>query len=425
MRTALLPLLAAAASLAACVKSSPAVVEAPAAAPAAAPAPQGPAATPVAPNPVALGLAAALADAGVTVSADAPETCATCHPAVYAEWTESMHSRAHHDADPVYGAMRAFRMEKQGAAVAERCSLCHNPRDVAAPESAEAKTGVSCGTCHEFAATHPVDAERVGANALVRGPPNLMRGPHDVADGTSPVHANGPAQPALVDGVTVCRACHEREVNPAGVETCTTGEEFTAAKTTDTCVSCHMPEVPAPSGPVTARPTHRSHAFLGPHRAWLQGDARLLNGAVALSGRFEGRRFVATLANQSAHGFPSGFPGRMAVLVLRGLDAKGAEVWRNFKADVMAEHPQAAFNKGYVGADGKPSLAPFAVKLVRDNRLKPGETREVAVEVPAQVARVELALKFFLVAPPPAKALGLTEASEAKPKDVATASVAR
>jgi hypothetical protein len=74
----------------------------------------------------------------------------------------------------------------------------------------------------------------------------------------------------------------------------------------------------------------------------------------------------------------------------------------------MKEHPDAVFNKMYVDAAGQPVLAPYGVTLTRDNTLKRDETRQIEIALPAAVVRVELALKYWLVAPPAAKTLQIT-----------------
>jgi hypothetical protein len=98
----------------------------------------------------------------------------------------------------------------------------------------------------------------------------------------------------------------------------------------------------------------------------------------------------------------------MALLEVRAFDAAGKQVYVNVTSEPMKEHPQAVFNMGFADAEGKPALAPFATQLVRDNRLKPGETRELPVEVPKDAKKAELRLKLFLVPPPLAKALSYT-----------------
>jgi hypothetical protein len=49
----------------------------------------------------------------------------------------------------------------------------------------------------------------------------------------------------------------------------------------------------------------------------------------------------------------------------QGLDATGAEIWRNVKG----EPPDAVLNKVYLDADGGMTLAPYGVKISRDSRL--------------------------------------------------------
>lgn len=372
----------------------------------------------VVPNPIAAELAKGLLAAGVTVRPDDPQSCAVCHPAIVAEWSESMHAHAHHEQDPIFGAMRTLRAKREGAQIEARCNVCHQPRDVEGRDAAIARTGVSCATCHELDAVHLGPGRSLGAGALVRGEPGRMRGARDVPDGSSPVHASGPALPELRDGSTLCLACHAREQNPAGLATCETGDELGKAVGSESCVSCHMPEQPFPSGPVSTKASHRSHVFSGPHRAFLQDDASHFATAVELAGRFQGERFVLTLQNRSGHSFPSGFPGRLVIVVLRGLDSAGQERWRNVRAEPLQEHPEAVLNKAYVDAEGKPTLAPYGVKLARDTRLGPGELRELTVAVPPDVVQVEATLRYFLVAPPAAEKLGIAALPEAKPRDV-------
>lgn len=367
-------------------------------------------------------VAAALAPS-VVLDPNDPGTCQVCHEQVVLEFRESLHARAHHSKDPVYGAMRAMRTVKQGDHVPAACANCHNSRDTTNHESAAAQAGVTCATCHQVSGVHATDG-RKGIAALVVGPERLFRGPHNVPDGTSPVHANGPALPAIADGKTLCLACHGEEQNPAGIATCTTGPEYEASSDSRSCTSCHMPEVPGAAGAVTTRKTHRSHAFPGPHQQHRLATPGVLETAVRISGRFEGDAVVAVVENTSPHGFPTGFPARAAMLELRALDAAGKELGRNLGSDPMKDHPEAVFNRGYADAAGKPALAPFAVKQVRDARLKSRETREIKWATPVGTRQVEARLRFFLVAPFAAKQLGY-DGPETRPIVLAPVKVTR
>jgi hypothetical protein len=361
-------------------------------------------------------------DAGTAVDLDDPLSCVGCHPAIVAEWTESMHSQAHHDADPIYGAMRSLRMGKEGAAIGERCANCHNPRSPSSPDAPAGRAGVSCATCHNLA---HVRSGAAGAAALEWRSDGLLRGSHDLDAGLTPAHPTGAKFEPLADGTTVCLACHAEEKNKAGVPTCSTGAELASAGETRSCSSCHMPEVAAPNGPQTSRTTHRSHVFSGPHRAWAQKDTSLLETAFKASGRFEKGAVVVTLENLSGHGFPTGFPARMAAVVLKGFDKKGAEIWRNVTKEPMKEHPEAVLNVVYAGADGGTVLAPYGVRIARDNRLKPKETRELKVLVPKAVVQVDVSVRVWLVAPMAAAALGVAERPEARPMELPRAAILR
>jgi hypothetical protein len=333
----------------------------------------------------------------VALDPDDPTTCEACHGTVVKEFRESLHSRAHHAVDPLYGAMRQRRLEKQGPEVVKRCAVCHTPRDQVDVESPSARAGVTCATCHQLAGVTRDGG--AGVHALVAGPQKHFRGPHDVATRIEGVHGTGPALAELVDGTTLCLACHAEERNTAGLLTCSTGPEYDAAGAGPTCTSCHMKTVDGPSGTVTTRPSHRSHSFAGPDQHRRLGGVGLMDEAVNLSGRFTGERLEVTIENRSPHAFPTGFPARMALLDVRGLDASGQEVFHNVTTDPMKEHPEAVFNRGFVDAEGKPSLAPFATRQVRDNRLGPKERRLIALTVPATVTSAELRVKFFLLAP--------------------------
>lgn len=355
------------------------------------------------------------------IDVDNPTACAACHGTIVAEWEQSMHRRAHHDEDPIYGAMRALRIEKQGEQVAKKCAVCHTPRDPGDDTSAKARTGVSCATCHHAVAV----GDGLGADALTFADGPVLHGPKDLAPGASPVHGTGAAPAHMKDGKTLCLACHAETSTPTGAPACTTGPELAQSATDETCVSCHMPPQQGPNGTVDPDGVHRSHAFVGPHRAWYQEDLSLLRAAVKVEGVLAGETLTLTLTNRSGHAFPSGFPGRMAALQAVARDAAGAEVWRAWTDDAMAERPDAVLNKVYVDAEGKPVMPPFSVKLARDNRLGPDEVRTLTWAVPAAAATVDVVLAYRLAPPPAMKALGLADALEAQPRPIAKLTVTR
>lgn len=369
------------------------------------------------PTPAATGTNPALA-----VDLDDPEQCATCHGQVVSEWKESMHHRAHQSRDPVFAAMRTLRMEKQGEQVAGQCAQCHTPRSPDDQEAKAAINGVSCATCH--AASHVErDPAKKGAKAFTWAE-NVLSGPHDLEPGASPVHGTGSAAPHLTDGKTVCLACHDQTKTPGGADACTTGPEYELGSGGESCVSCHMPQVDGASGSVSTRETHAHHGFLGPHRAWYQDDAGYLSTGVELTVALAGETLTAELENMTHHAFPTGFPGRLVVIKAIGKDASGEVVWSSFADDPSAD-PQALLRKVYVDEAGKPVMPPFSVEMKADTRLRPDEVRTLTWTVPDTVQEAEVVVKYSLMPPPAAKALGLTEAVEAEPREVTRASATR
>lgn len=279
-----------------------------------------------------------------------PGACASCHEAIHAEWEQSMHARAHADRDPLFAAMRTLRVARQGEAVGRKCATCHNPLAPDAPDSPAGRVGVGCGACHE------------GPDATLAAP----------------------------DARTLCLRCHDATRNPQGVATCTTGPENEHAGGA-TCVACHMR--PSASG-------HLAHRFDGPHRAWLQDDPAFLREAVGWSMTREGDVLHGTLVNRTGHAFPSGFPGRVAVIEL---------------TDGTWSTEAAVLRKVYVDEAGNPTLPPFAARLAEDTRLEPGASRAVTLTLPPGTGDITVRLRFHLVPPPAVKTLGVDGLPEASP----------
>ncbi len=357
------------------------------------------------------------------IPVDDPAVCAACHQAVVSEWTESMHAHAHADEDPLFAAMRDLRMKKQGSAVGDKCNQCHTPRSVAEPDAPAGKVGVGCATCH-LAASVATDGPSKGAANITFATDGVFRGPHNLPAGASPVHGTGPAAAHIADGQSICMACHGEVANSAGAPTCTTGAELDSEGAS--CASCHMPMVDGPSGATAGgRTEHRSHAFVGPHRAWLQDDPSFLASAVEVSGRIDGSSAIVHLVNRSGHAFPTGFPGRTVVVKAVGLDPSGAKVWESFTDNPMKQSPHAVLGKVYVDADGKPILPPFAEKLAKDTRLTASEARDIRFDLPDNVHTVKVTVVFALLPGPAAEPLGVTELPEAKPKPIHTLTLKR
>ena len=353
-----------------------------------------------------------------------PQQCAACHATVVEEWSQSMHSRAHASNDPIYAAMLELQVKRSGPEVATSCHGCHSPLDPSDPTSAAAQVGVGCEACHTTVGVTPSsEAVSRGAAQLIQGEPNTLYGARRPTGSAAP-HGLGGASKVLADGKGVCLSCHADHVNAQGAPTCTTGSEFDSPGIYDAgCACCHMVNVDGESTSGSGRAQHADHRFPGPHRAWYQNDPGQLQDAVDLSGHLTNGKLTAVLKNATAHAFPTGFPGRMAMVSAVARDASGAEIW-NTGAPLTPGGPEM-LHKVYLDAEGKPTLPPFAATLGADTRLAPAETRQVQWTVPSAAVEADLTLTFWLLPPKAAEALQLTNTPEAKPVVVETTTVTK
>ncbi|MCC7386524.1 MAG: hypothetical protein IT384_32090 [Deltaproteobacteria bacterium] len=319
--------------------------------------------------------------------------CEACHTDIAREWQESMHARAGRG-DPIYEAILAVRAKKEGADLATKCAPCHQPRP--ARENATL-AGVSCAACH---ATQSVGTEGHGAQRLLAAPPSTLLGPHDVKPGVSPAHETGPRSAHLADGSTLCLACHGSLENAQKISLCATGVEWqtgTATGAPPSCTLCHMPRVAGLPTAGSTRADHAEHRFLGPARARHFADRRRPGDAVHIRVTRSEHEVSAVLTNVAGHAFPTGFPGRVAEVAIRGLDARGQAVWTS----------TSGLMKVYLDASGNPVMAPYGVTLARDTRLKAGETRAYSLPLLPGTERVEVEVSTRLMAPRLAKMVGL------------------
>lgn len=347
------------------------------------------------------------------INIDESATCVACHAQVYTEWSQSMHAMAHHTKDPIYAAVRAIRMKKEGAKLAAACAQCHSPRATDDVDGPVAQLGVSCASCHAVAA---VKSGLPGAKALTWTDNDALLGPHDPSNQVGAGHATGPAPSHMKDGSSLCLACHAEVKGHNGVPVCTTGPEWSEGGSEQSCVDCHMPKVAGPSGHLTGNKEHRSHRFWGPRASWGKESLDFVAGGLQVSGRLDKRVLRVSLQNTSQHAFPSGFPGRVAMVSALGFDAEGQRVWSS---------QNTLLNKVYHDAEGKPVLAPYAKTLARDTRLKPGETRNITFEAPLTVQRATVDVSMRLLPAILAEKLQIARSPLAGVQPVLTATITR
>jgi hypothetical protein len=186
-----------------------------------------------------------------------PETCKSCHPVHYREWSSSMHAYA--AKDPVYLAMNRRGQRETNGTLGDFCVKCHAPmavRDGLTKDGLnlerlpDLERGVSCYFCHNVTA---IEGDHNGMLRIAND--GTMRGPLRDAVSSS---AHRSEYSELLDeeqraSTALCGGCHD-VVTPSGVALERSFAEYRhgifsksppgGSLPFDSCAGCHMPPKP-------------------------------------------------------------------------------------------------------------------------------------------------------------------------------------
>jgi hypothetical protein len=270
--------------------------------------------------------------------------CSSCHVEIASEWARSEH---HRSADEVF--QRALAREPL-----RFCESCHAPE---APTSRAVRgplgeLGVACVTCHAVTRHAPaIAAERLPAQH-----PGVSR----------------------VTGTSACQSCHEFELPGPRVQAelfqATATEHARSTYADMSCASCHMPTVNGREG------AHASHAFAASRSAAAQREVVHVTAE-----RSSATALRLTLESRGVgHAYPTGdLFRRIAIRV----EARGADFSLTARAErFLARH----FD------DVLTAPRTFERRVVRDDRLLPGEPRVVEVELGDSASNRELYYEVHL-----------------------------
>ena len=267
---------------------------------------------------------------------DKPETCASCHDALYHQWRQSMMAEAytHHWDEIEYFelAVKHSENDPEMAEVHESCNGCHTPiaymaGDVPPPrpsEGSRANESVSCEVCHlikgfegDTAYNHNYIVEP-GRTKYSSRKGEITSPNHDIV--LSEIH--GKAQ--------FCGICHN-EKSPFGAWVKSTQLEWEEGPYSEEgvrCQDCHMTKAKSKTAKMGATyDDAKLHLFHGAH------DPGKLNGVVELRVNPDTQQalmgdpvvFTVALFNQkTGHKFPTGsVEDRILWLHVEAKDAKG------------------------------------------------------------------------------------------------------
>jgi hypothetical protein len=355
-----------------------------------------------------LGNAVAAQVPAATTSFVTAAQCIACHAPLTApsgedisigfDWRATM--MANSARDPYWHA--AVRREvidhpAAQAAIEDTCSTCHMPMaryDAAAaggggevfaslaptaPQHALAADGVSCTVCHQIAAEGLGEHASFDGGFAIHAPAGgrVIFGPHDVDAGRQSVMRSAakftPSVGTHLQQSEVCATCHTlytAALDDAGQPVGASLPEqvpyqewlHSVYRETNSCQSCHMPEVPGET-PITSvlaqpRPRVSQHTFLGGNAFMLGilnryrdelGVTALpqeLDAAIAATRQYlgsqsatvsiaaaarTGSRLDLTLAltSMTGHKLPTAYPSRRAWLHVVVTDSAGAVVFES------------------------------------------------------------------------------------------------
>lgn len=207
-----------------------------------------------------------------------PQTCKTCHPKHYEEWSASMHAYA--AKDPVFLAMNRRGQRETKGKLGDLCVRCHAPMAVAdgltkdglnLEQLPDLERGVSCYYCHNV-----VSIEDDHNGKLTIANDTTMRGP--IENPLRPI-AHRAEYSAQLEGrkresTAMCGSCHDI-VMQSGVHLERTFQEYrhgVYSKTAtggepepfDSCAGCHMPPRTGVAAEVEGAPPRELHEHLWP-----------------------------------------------------------------------------------------------------------------------------------------------------------------
>jgi len=329
------------------------------------------------------------------------QTCKSCHPRIWEEYSSSMHANSTIFADPIHAAV--WKKHPASKKQAYKCAKCHTPaaaniKELMAPngigpdpKDPTQNDAVACAYCHRIKA---IKKGKITNHNIIDPTPRKYFGTRkDHVD--SPFHKIDTSNPNFLKG-NVCMGCHSHKKNKFGLNVCSTNEHGEIENAD--CVSCHMPQVPGSVSTFKERKTHAFHGFAGAHY-----HQKMLKKYVDIEFLPHIKGFEVALNSKIPHAFLL-HPARVAFMKVKVIrDEK--TIFEDTKKLVRI-----------IGANGKPTPPWLAKEVVKDTMLKANEKRIFKYPVQLQKGdKVVVVLGYRLVKPPLAKKLGIKEEFATKP----------
>ncbi len=324
------------------------------------------------------------------------ETCKSCHPQIYKEYSGSMHTHSTPQKDPIHNSVWAkhpANTKKQHYG----CGKCHTPaasnldamltpgkKALPDPNNTTHQEGISCAYCHRIK----------DIKLHKKHNTNIISTQQKAYYGTRTGHIDSPYHTIITEGNehilngNVCIGCHSHKMNKHKLNVCSTNikNEMNGAN----CVSCHMPQVSGTLSNLHATKTHAFHGFAGSHF-----HTDMLQQYVDINLHKQKNGFAIEVQNHTSHALLL-HPLRMALLkvtIIRGSQTIP------LKEKVFVR---------VIGKDGKPAMPWKATTTLKDTMIQASEKRELHYHQRLQKGdKVQVVLGWYLVNPKALKKLHL------------------
>jgi DNA-directed RNA polymerase subunit RPC12/RpoP len=357
-----------------------------------------------------------LAATSQTYAALENTTCKSCHPVIFEEYQNSIHSKASIYKDVVHKAVWDKHPAK--AKGSYKCAKCHTPSDHDVMSGKSKLTDneiqrtepISCQQCHKIESVEKhtkvnkniltskkkyffsADKEKKGTKVVFKEESSFF-GMVTKKSG-SPYHDIDYSNEGYYNGDS-CMGCHSHKQNSKNFAVCDL--EVKQGDSKESCVSCHLPQV---KGSLANQKGSATHAFHG--QSIHNSTPVLLSKYIKLSLDKNTNGFNVSIKNEAIHTL---FPQPLRLNQLRvSIERDGKTI--DLKTESFAR---------VIGTDGKPSMPWLADAIISDTSIKAHETRVVKYGDTLQKGdTVVVKFGYYVVNPKAAKKLEITDKSVTK-----------
>ncbi len=316
------------------------------------------------------------------------KVCQKCHPTIYNEYQNSIHSSSYYKDDKIHNAIWSRHpLYKKGK---YSCAKCH--------ANEKQSASIDCMTCHKISSIqeHKVSNKNIYTKdkkllysaqkgmedkKLIYHEESSFFGLFKKSVG-SPYHNIDYSNKAYYNG-NICMGCHSHKQNSIGFTICKTDSNNSAKQN---CISCHMPRVSGSATTIRVTKTHKYHGFAGVHN-----KPKMLSKYIELNYIKRDKGFDITIKNLAPHD-----------LLTQPLRVLKLKVTLNKKP-----LPLVTFVKVLGNSDGT-SMPWLATKEIKNSMLKANESRIISYKsMLKQGDELQVTLGYYIVNPKIAKKLAI------------------